>query len=84
MSRGIKLVLVRLVGGIQTGKEPSRALRIAGPLPSTGSEAQGGAPSHHLVSRKGKKRRLRSAGGCRPLSRDGFGLGFSLNLFVLL
>ena len=39
MSRRVNLVL--LTGGIETGEEQSRVLRTAGPLPSTGSEAQG-------------------------------------------
>lgn len=46
MSRRGNLVLVRLTGGIQTGEEQSGALRTAGPLPSTSSEAQGREAAH--------------------------------------
>lgn len=81
MSRGINLVLVRLAGAIQIGKEPNRALRTAGPLPSTGSEvqrgeaAQGAAPSHHLVSRKGKKRGYVQQADAGPLEETALVLG---------
>lgn len=95
MSKRVKPVLMRLMGGIQTGEEQSTPdsrffalhwLRSPGKRSSSGRCLHASTKSSMTSFGKpeGEEVRLCSACGCRPLSRNGFGLGFSLNLFVLL
>lgn len=90
-----RTVFLRVTGRIQTAKEQIKALGIAHPLPPSEKPSEEEQlrelPAcwhkelHEITCEAGRGRgEAMFRHGCRLLSRNGFGLGLSLNLFVLL